>query len=138
MQLQLFDFINNDSFNLCRNYDLDAMCCCSQFCLFSSHTLQHSRLNFKSINDFQVLWWIYSNSCIIYQEGQTCVDNHNCDSDLHCEACVADGNIRPHCTRIQPLNPFSKVNMFIYIHCVSECVNWWMCVDVVVGEGIAV
>ncbi|KAI3509512.1 hypothetical protein L1887_24843 [Cichorium endivia] len=43
------------------------------------------------------------------KEGQTCVNNNNCDSGLHCEACVADGNVRPRCTRLQPLSPFSKV-----------------------------
>ncbi|KAI3769897.1 hypothetical protein L6452_01011 [Arctium lappa] len=43
------------------------------------------------------------------KEGQTCVNNNNCDSGLHCEACVADGNVRPRCTRIQPLSPLSKV-----------------------------
>ncbi|KAL7591655.1 PI-PLC X domain-containing protein At5g67130 [Lactuca sativa] len=42
------------------------------------------------------------------KEGQTCVNNQNCDSGLHCEACVADGNVRPRCTRVQPLSPFSK------------------------------
>ncbi|KAL2537503.1 PLC-like phosphodiesterases superfamily protein [Forsythia ovata] len=43
------------------------------------------------------------------QQGETCVSNSNCDSGLHCETCVANGNVRPRCTRIQPLNPFSKV-----------------------------
>ncbi|XP_024967226.1 PI-PLC X domain-containing protein At5g67130 [Cynara cardunculus var. scolymus] len=43
------------------------------------------------------------------KEGQTCVNNNNCDSGLHCEACVTDGNLRPRCTRIQPLSPLSKV-----------------------------
>ncbi|CAI9263822.1 unnamed protein product [Lactuca saligna] len=27
---------------------------------------------------------------------------------LHCEACVVDGNVRPRCTRVQPLSTFSK------------------------------
>lgn len=45
----------------------------------------------------------------MYQEGETCVDNSNCDAGLHCEACVADGNVRPRCTRLQPLSPFTKV-----------------------------
>lgn len=44
------------------------------------------------------------------QEGQTCVANSNCDSGLHCETCVADGNPRPRCTRIQPFNPTSQVH----------------------------
>ncbi|XP_044490639.1 PI-PLC X domain-containing protein At5g67130-like [Mangifera indica] len=43
------------------------------------------------------------------KEGQTCVANSNCGSGLHCETCVADGNPRPRCTRIQPFNPTSQV-----------------------------
>ncbi|KDP32266.1 hypothetical protein JCGZ_14787 [Jatropha curcas] len=43
------------------------------------------------------------------KEGQTCVANRNCDSGLHCETCLANGNARPRCTRIQPINPTSKV-----------------------------
>ncbi|KAF8405003.1 hypothetical protein HHK36_009898 [Tetracentron sinense] len=41
--------------------------------------------------------------------GQICVANSNCDTGLHCETCLANGNVRPRCTRIQPLNPTSKV-----------------------------
>ncbi|GLT28316.1 hypothetical protein SLA2020_032580 [Shorea laevis] len=43
-------------------------------------------------------------------EGQTCVADSNCDSGLHCETCVANGNLRPRCTRIQRVNPTSKVD----------------------------
>ncbi|XAR72907.1 hypothetical protein NMG60_11019707 [Bertholletia excelsa] len=43
------------------------------------------------------------------KEGQICVANGNCDSGLHCETCLANGNVRPRCTRIQPLIPTSKV-----------------------------
>ncbi|CAK9163846.1 unnamed protein product [Ilex paraguariensis] len=43
------------------------------------------------------------------KEGQSCVADGNCDSGLHCEFCLANGNIRPRCTRIQPLNPLSEV-----------------------------
>ncbi|KAL9391597.1 hypothetical protein Peur_015517 [Populus x canadensis] len=42
------------------------------------------------------------------KEGQTCVVDSNCNSGLHCETCVANGNVRPRCTRIQPLIPTSK------------------------------
>ncbi|KAJ9159555.1 hypothetical protein P3X46_025058 [Hevea brasiliensis] len=42
------------------------------------------------------------------QEGQTCVADRNCDSGLHCETCLANGNVRPRCTRIQPISPTSK------------------------------
>ncbi|GAV86336.1 hypothetical protein CFOL_v3_29767 [Cephalotus follicularis] len=43
------------------------------------------------------------------KEGQTCVADRNCDSGLHCETCLANGNVRPRCTRVQPLNPTSQV-----------------------------
>ncbi|KAB1208524.1 hypothetical protein CJ030_MR7G028545 [Morella rubra] len=43
------------------------------------------------------------------KEGQTCVKDSNCDQGLHCEACLANGNIRPRCTRIQPVSPALKV-----------------------------
>ncbi|KAB1213923.1 hypothetical protein CJ030_MR5G017186 [Morella rubra] len=43
------------------------------------------------------------------KERQTCVKDSNCDQGLHCEACLANGNIRPRCTRIQPVSPTSKV-----------------------------
>ncbi|WCJ17711.1 PLC-like phosphodiesterases superfamily protein [Euphorbia peplus] len=47
---------------------------------------------------------------IALKEGQVCVANRNCDSGLHCETCLANGNVRPRCTRMQPVNPTSKVN----------------------------
>lgn len=43
------------------------------------------------------------------QEGQTCVADSSCDHGLHCETCVANKNFRPRCTRIQPVDPTSKV-----------------------------
>ncbi|KAF4382430.1 hypothetical protein G4B88_011382 [Cannabis sativa] len=43
------------------------------------------------------------------KQGQTCVSDKNCDSGLHCETCVANGNLRPRCTRIKPINPISQV-----------------------------
>ncbi|KAH9604995.1 hypothetical protein KSS87_016784 [Heliosperma pusillum] len=49
------------------------------------------------------------NSIAALKLGDTCVADRNCDGGLHCETCLADGNVRPRCTRIQPLNPFSKV-----------------------------
>ncbi|GLU09233.1 hypothetical protein SLE2022_261050 [Rubroshorea leprosula] len=48
-------------------------------------------------------------SCSALEEGQNCITNGNCDSGLHCETCIANGNLLPRCTRIQPVNPFSKV-----------------------------
>lgn len=41
--------------------------------------------------------------------GETCLADGNCNSGLHCETCIANGNLRPRCTRIQPLSPMSKV-----------------------------
>ncbi|XP_022763388.1 PI-PLC X domain-containing protein At5g67130-like isoform X2 [Durio zibethinus] len=54
--------------------------------------------------------------CEVYleQEGQTCVANSNCDSGLHCETCLANGNLRPRCTRIQPVNPTSQAKGLPY------------------------
>jgi len=41
--------------------------------------------------------------------GETCAVNRNCDAGLHCETCVADGNVRPRCTRVAPVDPQTKV-----------------------------
>lgn len=49
---------------------------------------------------------------MILQLGQTCVADRNCDTGLHCETCVADGNVRPRCTRVQPISPASQVTFF--------------------------
>ncbi|KAL7156826.1 hypothetical protein ABFS83_02G035400 [Erythranthe nasuta] len=43
------------------------------------------------------------------KQGETCIADKNCDAGLHCETCIANGGIRPRCTRIQPINPLSKV-----------------------------
>lgn len=56
---------------------------------------------------FAVLLLIHSSLAL--KEGQTCAADRYCDSGLHCETCVANGNVRPRCTRIQPINPTSKV-----------------------------
>ncbi|XP_057421052.1 PI-PLC X domain-containing protein At5g67130-like [Lotus japonicus] len=48
-------------------------------------------------------------SSLALKEGQICVANKNCNSGLHCETCVTNGNVRPRCTRTQPINPTSKV-----------------------------
>ncbi|KAL2344798.1 hypothetical protein Fmac_006083 [Flemingia macrophylla] len=56
---------------------------------------------------FAVLLLIHSSLSL--KEGETCVADRNCDTGLHCETCVANGNVRPRCTRIQPINPTSKV-----------------------------
>ncbi|KAJ1399068.1 PLC-like phosphodiesterase, TIM beta/alpha-barrel domain superfamily [Sesbania bispinosa] len=56
---------------------------------------------------FSILLLLHSSLAL--QEGQICLANKNCDSGLHCETCVANGNVRPRCTRIQPIIPTSKV-----------------------------
>lgn len=40
--------------------------------------------------------------------GETCAADRNCDAGLHCETCVADGNVRPRCTRVTPVDPQTK------------------------------
>ena len=41
--------------------------------------------------------------------GETCALDRNCDAGLHCETCVADGTVRPRCTRVTPIDPQTKV-----------------------------
>ncbi|XP_014491839.1 PI-PLC X domain-containing protein At5g67130 [Vigna radiata var. radiata] len=41
--------------------------------------------------------------------GETCGSDNKCDAGLSCQTCPANGNTRPRCSRIQPLNPSSKV-----------------------------
>ncbi|KAK4778285.1 hypothetical protein SAY87_018472 [Trapa incisa] len=41
--------------------------------------------------------------------GETCSSNSVCDAGLQCDTCASNGNTRPRCTRIQPVNPTSKV-----------------------------
>ncbi|XP_073012901.1 PI-PLC X domain-containing protein At5g67130-like [Typha latifolia] len=40
--------------------------------------------------------------------GGTCLVDSNCDSGLHCETCLASGDLRPRCTRIRPADPKPK------------------------------
>ncbi|XP_027105961.1 PI-PLC X domain-containing protein At5g67130 isoform X1 [Coffea arabica] len=59
---------------------------------------------------FATLLVVFSNSCTALKVGETCLLSKNCDdAGLHCETCLAEGQGRPRCTRIQPINPFSKV-----------------------------
>ncbi|KAK1399049.1 PI-PLC X domain-containing protein-like [Heracleum sosnowskyi] len=48
----------------------------------------------------------YSSSLKI---GETCSASSKCDSGYLCSTCPINGNTRPRCTRLQPLNPTSKV-----------------------------
>ncbi|KAK6135701.1 hypothetical protein DH2020_030540 [Rehmannia glutinosa] len=55
-------------------------------------------------------WKCFSRILTVFaQQGETCVANKNCDAGLHCETCLANGNVRPRCTRTQPISPLSKV-----------------------------
>ncbi|KAG8642628.1 PI-PLC X domain-containing protein At5g67130 [Manihot esculenta] len=47
--------------------------------------------------------------CYSLKLGETCMPGSACDHGLRCETCPANGNTRPRCIRIQPLNPISKV-----------------------------
>lgn len=38
-----------------------------------------------------------------------CMENRDCAAGLRCETCIAVGHLLPRCTRIQPVNPTSKV-----------------------------
>lgn len=40
--------------------------------------------------------------------GETCALDRNCDAGLHCETCVANGNVRLRCTRVAPVDPQTK------------------------------
>ncbi|XP_028764094.1 PI-PLC X domain-containing protein At5g67130-like [Neltuma alba] len=54
-----------------------------------------------------VLGLLTTSSCL--ELGETCGSGNQCDDGLRCEACPANGNTRPRCTRIQPTSPTSKV-----------------------------
>ncbi|CAH8391831.1 unnamed protein product [Eruca vesicaria subsp. sativa] len=44
------------------------------------------------------------------QLGETCSASSRCDAGLSCQSCPVNGNTGSTCSRIQPLNPTSKVN----------------------------
>lgn len=43
------------------------------------------------------------------QVHDVCMVNGDCAAGLHCETCVVVGDLLPRCTRIQPVNPTSKI-----------------------------
>ncbi|XP_010028455.2 PI-PLC X domain-containing protein At5g67130 isoform X2 [Eucalyptus grandis] len=65
---------------------------------------------FTSVATLLVTASLFAVSAAALKEGQTCVANRFCDSGLHCETCVTDGNARPRCTRIRPSDPTSQAN----------------------------
>ncbi|KAH6825976.1 PLC-like phosphodiesterases superfamily protein [Perilla frutescens var. hirtella] len=48
------------------------------------------------------------------KRGEFCFTSKSCDAGLHCETCLANGNVKPRCTRIKPINPLSKVKGLPY------------------------
>ncbi|AEE76222.1 putative PLC-like phosphodiesterase, TIM beta/alpha-barrel domain superfamily [Arabidopsis thaliana] len=48
------------------------------------------------------------------KEGETCIVSKNCDRGLHCESCLASDSFRPRCSRMQPINPTTKVKGLPY------------------------
>ncbi|CAF1932710.1 PI-PLC X domain-containing protein At5g67130 [Brassica napus] len=48
------------------------------------------------------------------KEGETCIVTKNCDQGLHCESCLSSDNFRPRCSRMQTVNPTSKVKGLPY------------------------
>ncbi|VVB00724.1 unnamed protein product [Arabis nemorensis] len=56
-----------------------------------------------------IQYFFYFQISSALKEGQTCIVNKNCDTGLHCETCLASSNLRPRCSRTQPINPISKV-----------------------------
>ncbi|KAK9285763.1 hypothetical protein L1049_024963 [Liquidambar formosana] len=71
----------------------------------SVHLQRTSRL----LTSFSLLVFCIFTSSSALQIGETCASDGNCDAGLRCESCPANGNTRPRCTRIQPLNATSKV-----------------------------
>ncbi|KAL6546108.1 hypothetical protein OROGR_009982 [Orobanche gracilis] len=65
-------------------------------------------MNFYIWMLFFAVFFVSNSSAL--KQGDTCVVSRNCNSGLHCETCLANGNVRPRCTRIQPMSPLSKVN----------------------------
>ncbi|KAJ8770741.1 hypothetical protein K2173_021388 [Erythroxylum novogranatense] len=52
---------------------------------------------------------LFASRCSGLKLGETCSSDNACDVGLRCETCPANGNTRPRCTRVQPLNPTTKV-----------------------------
>ncbi|XP_022149309.1 PI-PLC X domain-containing protein At5g67130-like isoform X2 [Momordica charantia] len=73
-------------------------------------TMEHRDFSKRVILGLTLLHFVFLfDSSSALKEGRTCIVNRNCDAGLHCETCFADGNVRPRCTRIQPISPISEV-----------------------------
>ncbi|EYU44410.1 hypothetical protein ABFS82_08G050700 [Erythranthe guttata] len=64
-------------------------------------------VNFLPIKLFFIATFLLTYSSAL-KIGETCSDS-NCDAGLNCGTCLANGNTRPRCTRIQPIIPTTKV-----------------------------
>ncbi|GAB4838699.1 hypothetical protein Ancab_028242 [Ancistrocladus abbreviatus] len=83
----------------------------SNLCFSLSDSTIYLQLQiFKPVSTLLILiaFFLFNVSSALKQ-GETCALNQQCDPGLHCETCIANGNIRARCTRIQPVNPLSKV-----------------------------
>ncbi|XP_047983071.1 PI-PLC X domain-containing protein At5g67130-like [Salvia hispanica] len=78
-----------------------------------NHLLRYGfTMNFPILVLFFAIFLIARSSAL--QIGDFCLTSKSCDAGLHCETCLANGNVRPRCTRIQPINPLSKVKGLPY------------------------
>ncbi|XP_022775188.1 PI-PLC X domain-containing protein At5g67130-like isoform X1 [Durio zibethinus] len=72
-----------------------------------------THLSFSILQLFLITFCLFSLSSSL-KIGETCSSSSSssssaCDSGLTCQTCSVNGNTRPRCSRIQPLNPTSKV-----------------------------
>ncbi|XP_057770281.1 PI-PLC X domain-containing protein At5g67130-like isoform X2 [Salvia miltiorrhiza] len=71
--------------------------------------LSSQALNYAPLKLFFVAAFLFPYSSTL-KIGETCSSSSsNCDAGSNCGSCVANGNTRPRCTRIQPINPLTKV-----------------------------
>ncbi|XP_057770283.1 PI-PLC X domain-containing protein At5g67130-like isoform X4 [Salvia miltiorrhiza] len=70
--------------------------------------LSSQALNYAPLKLFFVAAFLFPYSSTL-KIGETCSSSSsNCDAGSNCGSCVANGNTRPRCTRIQPINPLTK------------------------------
>ncbi|KAL1536581.1 PI-PLC X domain-containing protein-like protein isoform X6 [Salvia divinorum] len=75
-----------------------------RFHLLYSHALIYAPLKLLFVAAFL---FTYSSTLKV---GETCSSSSdNCDAGSYCGSCAANGNTRPRCTRIQPINPVTKI-----------------------------
>jgi hypothetical protein len=74
---------------------------------FSNKSPKMERFNFFNL---MIIALCLSSFVHSLEMGETCSSTSECDAGLSCQSCPANGNTGSTCTRIQPLNPTSKVN----------------------------